>query len=82
MPNNLDLAALIRCLEVMADENSWDVDKDTYMNTLINPIEARPWDVAKEALAYVNAVRLSIEDRYFPTSHSYIVDPTIKDGNE
>lgn len=78
MPNNLDLAALIRCLEVMADENSWGEREMSY--ELMEPVEARPWEVAKGALAYVNAVKLSIEDRYFPISHSYVVDPTIKDG--
>lgn len=61
MTKTLDLPNLIRCLEVMADENSWDTDKDTYMKTLINPIEASPWDVAKEALERISQANKVIE---------------------
>lgn len=61
MPNNLDLPTLIRCLEVMADENSWEESVLTNGRWLIDATEAPPWEVAKEALEHISQANKVIE---------------------
>lgn len=48
---NLDLPTLIRCLEVMADETAWDYQH--LGNCLLDPIEAKPYEVCAKALELV-----------------------------
>lgn len=55
MPTNLDLAALIRCLEVMADENSWQYNSSLHQWELGERVEINPYEVSEAALALLKA---------------------------
>lgn len=75
MPNNLDLAALIRCLEVMADENSWE--DSFYGMILADPPEAEPWNVAEDALVIVRSI-LDNQNAHVPYGHDRISNQELK----
>lgn len=72
---NLDLPTLIRYLETMADENSWD--DSFYGMILADPLEARPWEVCNDALVIVRSI-IDNQNAHIPHGHDRISNQELK----
>lgn len=72
MNKQLDLAALIRCLEVMENINSWDSNW-----TLLDAMEAKPWEVCKAALPIIRSI-LVHQNEHVPYGHDRISNQELK----